>query len=610
MGIGQRFARHRLVLSTQYLVLSTVLVGGLLLNSPCKADDAFADQLTALAAKCDELGLKDQAEISRRWIVPRHSGRQYLFLPEPDRSTPKAGAPEAARQWHARFLALRKEQAVVLLAAAKKACDDGQATQSYQLLHEVLREDPSHAEARRVLGLPKQDRPGLNPVQRPRVPEPRLGWAAGSYWRLETEHFAIVTNHSSREAQELGRQLEELHALWRQVFFRYWSSPEALTARFAGRDEPLSRPRPKMNVVLVKNRAEYLAHLVKNVPQIDRTVGIYLNQEHKSFFYAGDTSVYPTWHHEAAHQLFQEAIEGTIDQPGQSQNFWAVEGAALYMESLARHDGYWTVGGCESNRLQFARYRTLAGDFSLPLAELSALSRERIQTSPDIAKIYGQAAGVAHYLIDGDGGKRREAFVDLLAAIYRGEDKPATLAERTGMSPAELDQLYRRFLNMTDDDLGGIPRPASVRNLSLGRTSVTDKSLTRLGEFKQLEWLDLSGTNATAAGLAPLAELTKLRQLFLEDTGATDATLRLVGNLKQLEELDLSNLTAITDDGLAPLAGLRSLKVLHLTGSPISDAGLVHLRGLKQLESLETTGTKITPAGLKQLQTALPKLNP
>jgi hypothetical protein len=571
--------------------------------------EPFADQLAALAAKCDELGLKDQAQITRRWIIPRHPGRQYLFLPESDSTAPKAAAPEAARQWHARFLALRKEQAAALFAAARKASDDGQPTRAYQLLYEVLREDPAHAEARRVLGLAKNEK-STSAAQRPRVAEPRLGWPAGSYWRLETEHFAIVTNHSAREAQELGRQLETLHALWRQVFFRYRSSPEALAARLAGRDEPLARPRPRMTVALVKNRAEYVAQLTKSVPQIDRTVGIYLNQQHKSFFYAGDTSVYPTWHHEAAHQLFQEAVAGTIDQPGESQNFWAVEGAALYMESLTRHDGFWTVGGCESNRLQFARYRALAGDFSLPLAELTALSREQIQTSEDISKIYGQAAGLAHFLIDGEGGKHRESFVDLLAALYRGEDQPATLAERTGLSPGELDQQYRRYLKVTDDDLAGIPGPEQVRNLSLGRTDVTDKGLARLAELKNLEWLDLSGTAATHAGLAPLAELTRLRQLFLEGTGATDATLRVCGGLNQLEELDLSNLPAITDDGLAALANLKNLKVLHLTGSPISDAGLVHLRGLKQLESLETKGTKITPEGLKKLRGTLPKLNP
>jgi hypothetical protein len=585
--------------------------------SICAAEpDPFTDKFAALAAKCDELGLKEQAEITRHWIIPRHPGRQYLFLPDAiDSTAPKVGSPEVARQWHARFLELRKERALALLAEARQASAQDHPTRAYQLLHEVLREDPNQADARRVLGYTKNARgqwilPGTANLQatKPRVPEPKLGWAAGSYWRLETPHFAIVTNHSAKEALELGNQLEELHALWRQVFFRYWSSGEALAARLAGRDEPLARPRPKMNVVLVKNRAEYVAHLAASVPQADKTVGIYLNQQRKSFFFAGDTSVYPTWHHEATHQLFQESVPDTVEQPGEERNFWAIEGAALYMESLAKHDGFWTLGGCEANRLQYARYRALAGDFSLPLVELSSLGREKVQTSADIAKHYAQAAGVAHFLIDGEGGQHREALVALLKAIYRGEDHLNTLLN-TGLPWGKLDEQYRSFLNVTDDDLAGIPAPERLRNLSLGRTSVTDAGLSHLAGAKNLEWLDLSGAAVTDKGVAVIAHMPQLTQLFLEGTKITDASLTTIGKLKSLEELDLSRLSGITDEGLAALAPLRQLKILHLSGSPISDAGLVHLQGLKQLESLATDGTKITPEGVKRLAGTLPKLN-
>jgi hypothetical protein len=56
-----------------------------------------------------------------------------------------------------------------------------------------------------------------------------------------------------------------------------------------------------------------------------------LDTDHLSCFYAGDTSVYPTWYHEATHQLFQEGVPGVTRQPGENQNFWAIEAAALYM---------------------------------------------------------------------------------------------------------------------------------------------------------------------------------------------------------------------------------------------------------------------------------------
>jgi hypothetical protein len=577
--------------------------------------DSFADQLAALVAKCDELGLKEQAEVTRRWNVPRHLGWQYLFLPAAnDPAVPRAGAPTVVRQWYERFSAIRRERAAALFAEAKTACDQRKAAYAYQLLHEVLREDPEHAEARRILGyvkssgglwmLPDAERMVAQPA---RTDHPKLGWRARAYWRLETPHFQIATNHSAREATEAGRQLEDLHALWRQVFFRYWSTPEALAARFAGGSEPLAPERPKMQVAICKTREEYVAQL-PDVPQAAITLGIYLNEQRTAFFFAGDTSVYPTWYHEATHQLFQQSLPRTVDQPGQQRNFWAVEGAALYMESLVQRDGWWTAGGCEAERLQFARrYAATSGDRKLPIQRLAGLSREAMQTSPDIRQLYAQAAGLAHFLIDGEGCRYREVFVDLLASIYRGEDAADALAKATGESFATLDAKYRAFLNVTDADLAGVIAPERVRYLWLGGTSVNDKGLARLAGCKSLQWIDLSLTAVTDEGLKHLSAAGGLKQLFLEGTKVTDASLPLIAGFKQLEELDLSRLS-LTDEGLAAIAGMRSLKVLHLTGSPISDAGLEHLRGLKQLETLETSGTMITPEGLARLRMALPKL--
>src|SRR4029079_10149811 len=124
---------------TQYSVLSTQYFRELVLISAClgfwaaqparttaqeSSDVIFIKNLTALAAKCDELGLKEQAQITRGWPIERHPRRQYLFLPAASDSTaPKGSAPEAARQWHRRFMELRRERAAELFAAAKGASD-------------------------------------------------------------------------------------------------------------------------------------------------------------------------------------------------------------------------------------------------------------------------------------------------------------------------------------------------------------------------------------------------------------------------------------------------------------------------------------------------------
>jgi hypothetical protein len=278
----------------------------------------------------------------------------------------------------------------------------------------------------------------------------------------------------------------------------------------------------------------------------------------------------------------------------------------LYMESLAQHNGYWTVGGCESDRLQSARYRGLSGEFLLPLERLTAMGRQEVQSHEQIQMLYGQIAGVAHFLIDGEGGRHREAFIDLLTALYQGAAPRDMLTKLTGQ-PAALDQQYRAFLNVTDDDLAGIPSPQRLRKLFLGRTAVTDKGLAHLAGCKKLEWLDLSLTATGDAGLANFAAADGLTQLFLEGTRVTDASLPLIGRFPRLELLVLAGVP-ISDAGAAPLGNLRNLQMLYLTGTPLTDAALEHFRNLKKLETLDIRGTQITPAAIQRMRSSWPKL--
>lgn len=59
--------------------------------------------------------------------------------------------------------------------------------------------------------------------------------------------------------------------------------------------------------------------------------------------------------------------------------------------------------------------------------------------------------------------------------------------------------------------------------------------------------------------------------------------------------LNLSK-TALTDAGLAKLAGMRSLERLRLDGTAVGDAGVRALGALPKLESINLIGTKVTPA--------------
>ncbi|MCU0959202.1 MAG: hypothetical protein MUF48_03785 [Pirellulaceae bacterium] len=572
-------------------------------------DTEFRAELDRLAARCDEVGLAAEASITRSWFVQRDPRRHYLFLPLADDPTrPAAGAALPVRQWHAEFAEIRGAQARRLFVLAQQAADAGDEPAAYRLLHEVLHEDPQHAEARRVLGYVRLERGWQRPARkdtrrRNRTAHPLFGWPSNQYWVVDSQHFSVTTNLNVRAARAAAGYLERVHAAWQQLFYEYWTVPGRLAQRLAGQDASLG-PARAFDVVLFKNRDEYVRQLSRAETQIEQSVGYYSREHKTAMFYAGEDAARATWVHEATHQFFQESGEA-IAQVGEQSNFWVVEAVALYMESLAEHPGYVTTGGADAHRLQFARYRLLSQGFYVPLETLAGYGRPQLQRDPKLAELYSQCAGLAHGFLDTGPAEDRRAFRKYLRLVYRGAAQPPTLAAEFGQSFADLDNRYRASLDVTDADLAFVDRRA--RSLCLAHTQVTDAGLSQLRGLDQLTWLDFSFTSAGDAAVAPLAESPQLDQLSLEATRITPESLQVVAQLRQLEELDLSR-TAIDDAALAQLANLSRLKILWLTGTQVTDAGLPALAALRNLEQLDVSDTAATDEGLAGLRKRLPNL--
>jgi hypothetical protein len=82
-------------------------------------------------------------------------------------------------------------------------------------------------------------------------------------------------------------------------------------------------------------------------------------------------------------------------------------------------------------------------------------------------------------------------------------------------------------------------------------------------------------------GIQKLAALTNLQDLNLTNTKVGDAALKIIGeSLLQLQKFYAAN-SQIKDDGLAHLAPLKNLQVLHLGGYrsnlSFSDSGIKNL---------------------------------
>jgi hypothetical protein len=112
--------------------------------------------------------------------------------------------------------------------------------------------------------------------------------------------------------------------------------------------------------------------------------------------------------------------------------------------------------------------------------------------------------------------------------------------------------------------------------------------------------IDLHGTAVTDEDLALIGTVTTLKALNLRLTGVTDAGIAHLGALTELRNLNLFR-TQMSDTGLASLAGLRKLETLLIGGTRISDTGTAVLLTMPALRKVSLFNTQIGDAALQPL---------
>lgn len=447
------------------------------------SDQGYRGELAALAERCRGEGQVDAAKMLSAWCIERSHDRFVIF----DVDDSAASEEPAVDSWQARFRELRNARAEELFLIAKKAASAKRRREAYELLWEILRENPNHAEARRLLGFERvEDRWALpfaaKQLRAGRVWHKEFGWLAKgdvaryekgerligerwvtaeqdvkrhqdvrNGWRVESEHFTVTTNHSLQEGVRLANELERLHRAWRQVFVDYWMIDGEIEKMFAPPDKPSKAafvPPPERKnrhrVTCYRDREEYVRALQTAQPRVAMSLGVYLDNGRAAYFFAGEDQHPATVFHEATHQLFKES-KSTVKQPGLRHGMWFVEAAACYMETLKRRDGYDTLGERDAGRFPAAQEK-IAEQFYIPLAELSAMSSDELQRHRDVAKIYSQASGVMTFLLHADGGRYRLPAMVTLDALYQGRAVPATLSAACQAGYEKLDAEYVEFI--------------------------------------------------------------------------------------------------------------------------------------------------------------------
>lgn len=447
--------------------------------------ERYRRQLEELATWCEERGLREQAAFTRAWFRAPDPDKTYLPIIPKDvgvLSLSNGASPEEA-EWKAQFSRLRRSQGSALFDLSRRAIRAGRATWALELLLAALRENPDDQNIRRILGfqsyqgqwrtnyevrrlragdiwhdrygwIPRQHlaryESGLRPFDGRWIPaeeEAKLRSKIQSGWVVETERFRIITNHSLEAGVQLAKGLDTLYWVWRQLFVRYYANPAQIAALFDAQARGSLPPLPQLRVVCFANQDDFRAALRTVFPLVENIniAGIYSGRDRTAYFFWTQPPDWTNFYHEVTHQLFVETRR-ISPEAGLRQNFWVIEGAALYMETLREEAGFHVVGGWESQRVCDARYNLIYRNKHIPLEELVKLGMEAFQSHPDLGALYSQCGAVMQFLMHYDYGRYQEATVRYLDAVYSGRDDVLTLSRLTGKSLAELDQEYQQYM--------------------------------------------------------------------------------------------------------------------------------------------------------------------
>ena len=585
-----------------FLLLSTRLQGQSPGEDQWKQHAALQQQLVQTI---NEQGLTSKAS---DWIIPRDPQRLYVFTPQEQVHRPDD--PQLA--------SLLEDHAEKLFALAKKRIAENQAAACFQLLHEVLFYNPNHEPVRKILGHRREEDGWHVSSDRLRFTvgtrtQALMNWPAKSYSICKTPHFEIVSQADEAQTRLLAGKLELWHQIWRQVFFEYWSRSSTLQRWLDGKGQARV-PTKKFKVVFFKNRDAYVNQLSQWIPGIEGSTGYYEAAQKTSFFYAANktqeavAAEQATWRHELTHQLFHESRR-SVESPFQDRYLWLGEGIAMYFESLTEFPRHVTLGGFDSRRMQYARLRCLKEQFYIPVATLTSLDKKRLQTHPEIKKIYSQSAGLTHFLMGSDFGTLRPKLSEFLQLSYQGKLKDNSFNEILEMTTSDIDTAYPDFLRVTSPQVeSGIVSPETRTEFALPRTAVSATALLEIGKCPNLSWLDLSASDVRGKKLSGLRGCRTLRQLFLTGCLVDGQSLQHLRDVGQLTDLDLSA-SSVNDIDVASLKSLPSLANLNLSGTNISDAAIPALLKLPSLSGINLSGTQLTQSGVYRLQMANPSLS-
>ncbi|OWZ15850.1 hypothetical protein PHMEG_00010441 [Phytophthora megakarya] len=161
---------------------------------------------------------------------------------------------------------------------------------------------------------------------------------------------------------------------------------------------------------------------------------------------------------------------------------------------------------------------------------------------------------------------------------------------------------------VSDNGTAGLVKLKELRILRLDTPGITNRALVNLSFLTRLERLDLFGASITDSGLVHLIPLHKLQELTICGGNIGDRGVGLISKLTSLTSLNLSQNRNIRPKSLFYLRSLTRLRCLNLSNTGISALSLRHLSPLKELQSLSVYGCSLSQGHIDVLREILPEL--
>ena len=164
----------------------------------------------------------------------------------------------------------------------------------------------------------------------------------------------------------------------------------------------------------------------------------------------------------------------------------------------------------------------------------------------------------------------------------------SALQQLSGLT--SLEELNIGSVQVTDAGTEALTSLVNLKALTLGANKLTDAGLQPLRQMPGLTFLDLGGVQRqdsgswsvsfTQPGLEAIATLKALRRLKLNGSLITARSLEILKDLP-LTSLDLHDCAHIGNDAVPLLAGMRSLRMVDLTGTGVSAVEIEKLQRIR-----------------------------